>query len=159
MSTQTDSPLYSISTWQGNVIDDYGVLWVVETEDGWSSSPPVRPTLNEKSAGDGAWSGPGFYASRVINLTGKAYVPSQVEMLRAKDRIKAAVNPRTALQLRVDELHLSRVATVRMSDRVDLQDHGAHAFTWALTLVAADHRRYSPDTVTVSTTLPTTLTV
>ncbi|GIH95446.1 phage tail domain-containing protein [Planobispora siamensis] len=154
MSTPIDSPVYTLGTWQGNVVDDFGVEWVVEVEDGWSSSPPVKATIEEKTAGDGAWTGPGFYAARVINLTGKAQAPDRISMLEAKDRIKAALKPRVPIQLLVAEAHRTRTAQVRMSDRVELTDVSAHIFSWGMTITAGDPRRYDPTTTTVSTALP-----
>lgn len=154
-----ESPVYTLGdAWQAGVLDEYGTEWVCEDEDGWSSSPPVRATLEDRQADDGAWSGPGYYGSRVINLSGKARSPSRVEMLAAKDRIKASISARSLVPLRVDEAHMSRMAMVRLSDQVDTKDVSAQIFSWSLTLVAPDPRRYAVETQTATTTLPTGLT-
>jgi hypothetical protein len=150
------SPVYTLGGWQGNVRDDYQVDWVVEEEEGWSSSPPARPTQEDKSVGDGAWAGPGFYGPRVVTLTGKAVANSQLDMLAAKDRLKSAVGPRRLTRLQVDELHLSRVAMVRLTDQIALTDIGPLAFSWSMILTAPDPRRYAAAADTVSTGLPTT---
>jgi hypothetical protein len=156
--TPIESPVYTLGTWQANVADEYGAEWVCEAEDGWSCSPPVRATLEDREADDGAWSGPGYYGPRVINLSGKAHAPSRAGMLAAQERLKAAINPRTLVQLRVDEAHLSRVAMVRLSDQIDIKDVSAHIFSWSLTVVAPDPRKYAAESVTATTTLPTGLT-
>lgn len=138
-------------------MDDYGVEWVVEDESGWSSSPPVRAVVQPRANADGAWGGPGFYDARVINLTGTAIAPDRVSMLAAKDRIKSAIGPRTAVQLQVAEAHLTRVASVRLSDQIDLADRGSYVFTWSLTLTATDPRRYAAEAASATVTLPSSV--
>jgi hypothetical protein len=148
------TPVYTLGPWQGNVVDDYGVAWIVEAEDGWSSSPPIRATLAERGGADGAWAGPGYYSARVINLKGRAIAADRATMLAAKDRIKAAITARTPATLQVAEEHLTRSAQVRLSDQVDLSDQGARAFNWSLTVVAPDPRRYDANPAPASTGLP-----
>uniref|UniRef100_UPI003F49108C phage distal tail protein n=1 Tax=Nonomuraea sp. CA-251285 TaxID=3240002 RepID=UPI003F49108C len=152
------SPVYTLGDWQANVVDEHGVAWICEREEGWSSSPPVRPIVEERQASDGAWSGPGFHGPRVISLSGRAYIADQVAMLQAKDRIRGVIGPRALMQLRVDEMHLSRVASVRLTDTIELADEGAHKFSWQLTVTAPDPRRYAAVSVTETATLPATLT-
>lgn len=154
MSTPLASPVYTLGTWMGNVVDDEGVEWVVEVEDGWSSSPPVRPTLEDKTAADGAWGGPGFYGARVVNLAGRARAADRLGMVAAKDRLKAAIGPRTPTTLTVAEAHVTRYATVRLSDQIDIKDQTDQIFAWSVTVVAADPRRYGTETITETATLP-----
>lgn len=156
MSIPIASPIYTLGSWEGNVTDDHGVDWIVEAEDGWSSSPPVRATRTERPTADGAFGGPGFYGSRVINLQGRAVASARASMLAAKDRIKAAIGPRSLVALRVDEAHMARTAMVRLSDTIDLSDKGARSFAWSLTVVADDPRRYDVNSSTASTFLPST---
>jgi hypothetical protein len=148
------SPVYSLGPWSANVVDEHGVEWIVEDEQGWSSTPPVRPTSEEKTASDGAWSGPGFYGARVINLSGRAKAPDRFSMLAAKDRIKASINPRNTATLTVAEEHLTRYATVRLSDQIDLADQTAHIFSFSLTITASDPRRYGIESMTGAASLP-----
>lgn len=158
--TITATPVYTLgagdSAWQGNVTDGYSVDWIVTSEDGWSASPPVRPVKEDRVTGDGDWSGPGFYAGRVVALGGTAVAPDRVSMLWAKERIKAAAGPRALTPLQVDEAHLSRTAMVRLADQVHIADKGSLAFTWALVLAAPDPRRYSIGDIPQSTGLPAT---
>lgn len=158
MPTPIDSPVYYVGPWAANVIDDDGVEWICEVEDGWSASPPVRALVEDKTASDGAWSGPGFFGARVINLSGRARATDRLGMLAAKDRIKAAFNPRSLFTLTVAEAHLTRVATVRLSDQLDVKDQTDQIFAWSLTVVAPDPRRYAEEAVTEQATLPATLT-
>lgn len=152
------SPVYWLGTWAGNVTDDYGVEWIVEVEDGWSSSPPVRAVVQARANADGAWGGPGYFDARVINLAGTAIAPDRLTMLAAKDRLKSALGPRGTVQLIVEEAHLTRTASVRLTDQIDLSDKGSYAFAWSLTVTATDPRRYSSDSMSETATLPTGLT-
>lgn len=152
------SPVYFLGSWAGNVVDDNSVEWVVTKEEGWSSSPPVRPTIGNRAASDGAWGGPGFYGARVVNLSGRAKASSRVGMLAAKDRIKAAIGVRDPATLTVQEAHLTRIASVRLADQIELVDVTDQIFDWSLTVVATDPRRYSQFATTVTAILPVGLT-
>lgn len=154
MSVTLATPVYTLGDWQGNVTDDFGVDWVVEVEEGWSSSPPVRPTMEDRTSGDGSWAGPGFYGARIITLAGKAMAPDRVSMLWAKERLKGAAGPRSLTRLRVDEAHLSRVADVRASDQVHIADWADRSFDWSIILAAADPRRYSASPSILPAALP-----
>lgn len=148
------TPVYYLGDWAGNVTDDFGVDWIVQTEDGWSSSPPVQPTQTDKAQADGAWQGPGFYGARVINLKGTAIASDRGSMLAAKRRIKAAIGPRALTAFTVAEADLTLTSQVRLSDQIDISDKGSRGFVWSLTVVAADPRRYSADSAQPSTGLP-----
>lgn len=150
------TPIYTLGSWRGNVTDEFGVDWMVTKEDGWSSGPPVRPVQEEREAGDGDWSGPGRYGARVISLSGSAVAPDRRAMLSAKERIKAAIGPRIARDLIVEEEHLTRRARVRLTDQIALADAGARAFTWDLIVTAADPRRYALQATIGTTGLPAT---
>lgn len=158
--TALTSPVYTLgmgtaAEWQANALDPAGCAWICETEDGWSSSPPARPTQQDKTLGDGTWAGTGYYAGRLITLTGTCVAPDQIAMLNAKDAIKAAVGPWSPVTLQVDELTgLSRIAQVRLSDKIELQDKGNIAFTWQMGLFAPDPRRYQNFAVQLATGLP-----
>ncbi len=141
--TAIETPVYEIGDWAGNVRDEFGVDWIVEREEGWSSSPPVTTLTAEADATDGAFSGPGRYGSRLIILEGVAIAPNRMEMLAAQERIGAVVHPRVAARLRVTEAHMARQAWIRLADEIDITDAGAKAFRWTLTVLAADPRRYA----------------
>lgn len=160
MGTPLDSPLYTLTdaltgnVWQGNAVDDSGCAWIVETEDGWSSSSPARPTQVDKTMGDGTWTGEGFYAGRLVTLTGTCVAPSQLAMLWAKENIKSAIGPHGLATLQVEELHLTRQCQVRLNDKVELQDKGNIAFTYQMGLFAGDPRKYAMNSVSLATGLP-----
>ncbi|MBG0818251.1 fibronectin type III domain-containing protein [Planomonospora sp. ID82291] len=138
------SPVYLLGSWVGNVVDEDGVTWTVEDEDGWSSSPPVRPVGGDNDGDDGGFAGSGLYGPRVITLTGVAVARSHESMLAAKQRLAGLLHPRQSAELRVIEQVLTRRAQVRLSDQVEVADIGTHAFRWSMVLTAADPRRYGP---------------
>jgi tail protein len=163
VGVQLNSPLYTLTgpagIWRGNWRDDTGCTWTVEKEDGWSSSPPARPSQQDKTIGDGAWSGTGYYAGRVITLSGTCVAPSQLAMVMAKDAVKAAIDPHDLSVLQVAELHMTRQAQVRLSDEINLQDKGPIAFTFQVGLFAPDPRRYAANAVSLACGLPAGATV
>lgn len=143
--------------WQGNYLDDTGCAWIVTSEDGWSSSAPARPSQADKTIGDGTWAGEGFYAGRLVNLQGTCVAPDHLSMLWAKEALLAAFGPWNLTTLQVDELHLTRTAQVRLSDKIEIQDKGAWAFSFAFGLFAPDPRRYGPP-AELAVSLPSGLT-
>jgi hypothetical protein len=159
VSVPIASPVYTIgagpTAWQGNVTDDWGIDWIVESEDGWSSSPAIRALMEDKTSGDGTWNGPGAYGARVITLGGKALASDRVSMLMAKDRIRACMGPRNFVPIQVDEAHMSRMALIRQSDVLTITDSGAYAFSWSMIMTAPDPRRYATSPTTGTTGLPT----
>lgn len=159
MGSVLASPLYTVGAagglqWQGNALDDSGCSWIVQSEAGWSSSPPARPSQTARTVGDGTITDTGFYDGRLITLQGTCIAPDQITMLFAKLAIKKAVKPRNPVTLRVDELHLSRQVQVRLFDQVNIQDQGSSAFKWQIGLLAGDPRLYSVDSVSVDCPLP-----
>jgi hypothetical protein len=153
------SPLYTIGSgstaWNGNARDDSGCDWIVTNPTGWSASPPARPSQQDKTIGDGAHAGTGYYAGRLVILEGTCVAPDQVSMLWAKEAINSAFGPYDLVPLRVDELHLSRMCMVRLNDQIDPIDKGPVAFTWQFGVFAPDPRRYSVNPVSLSCGLPT----
>lgn len=156
---QLDSPLYTLGPysaplWQANALDSSGCAWICTSEDGWSASPPARPSQQAKTIGDGAWAGKGFYDGRLVTLEGTCVAPDQVSMLWAKEAVKSAIDPGDLVALQVDELHLSRTAQVRLYDKVEITDQGSVAFKWQMGLLAPDPRRYSASPQSGSCQLP-----
>ncbi|GAA4209423.1 hypothetical protein GCM10022252_75950 [Streptosporangium oxazolinicum] len=142
------SPVYRVGSWAANVRDDFGVDWIVEDAEGWTGTPPVRPTSANLGGTDGVHAGAGLYGARVVRLKGTAVAPSRMAMLAAKQRILGAVHPRRRLLLQVADALMIRQARVRLVDRVEITDETDRGFTWTVVLRAKDPRRYA----TVATT-------
>ncbi|MGW2220488.1 fibronectin type III domain-containing protein [Nonomuraea sp. NPDC001684] len=138
-----ESPVYRIGAWAGNVVDAFGVAWVVEEASGWASSPPVRPRLAALGGTDGAWAGAGLYASRLVTLSGVAVASSRSAMREAKQRLISVLEPREQGVLRVEDALRTRQARVRLSRMEPPEDMGALAFRWSFTVKATDPRRYA----------------
>ncbi|GAB2468403.1 hypothetical protein GCM10027187_40750 [Streptosporangium sandarakinum] len=135
------TPVYRLEGWTGNARDAHGVDWVVESEEGWSSTAGVLPLDAESDSADGGFSGPGTFGARMITLEGVAVAPSRAAMLAAQERITAALYPRQLGTLRVQEVGLTRQVRVRLAGQVEITDQGSTAFGWAVPLLAPDPRR------------------
>ncbi|GHE31826.1 hypothetical protein GCM10017673_38230 [Streptosporangium violaceochromogenes] len=136
------TPVYLLGAWAGNVADNDGVRWVVEEEEGWSSSAEVVGLGDDHDGDDGGFSGPGRFAGKVITLAGTAAATDHAAMARAMDRLPAVLHPDAQAELRVVEAHLTRRAMVRLSDQVRITPRGSLAFGWEFTVAADDPRRY-----------------
>ncbi|MER6830923.1 fibronectin type III domain-containing protein [Streptosporangium sp. NPDC000563] len=139
--TPLASPVYLLAGWAGNVVDDEGVRWVVEEEDGWSSSPNAEGLGADNDGDDGGFAGPGQFGPKVVTLAGVAVAPDHLRMVQAMDQLVSILHPRQVAELRVVEAHLTRRVMVRLSDDVTISPRGARAFGWELTVTADDPRR------------------
>jgi hypothetical protein len=63
-------PLYDLDGWTGNATDDYGVDWIITSEEGWSGAVDAQAAIEDRPDGDGADDAPTYEATRVITLTG-----------------------------------------------------------------------------------------
>ncbi|GAA2691803.1 fibronectin type III domain-containing protein [Nonomuraea recticatena] len=135
------TPVYRLEGWTGNARDAHGVDWVVEREEGWSSSADVLALDAESDSSDGGFSGPGTYGGRLITLEGTAVAASRREMLAAQERMTSVLYPRQLGTLRVQERERTRQARVRLDSAVEIVDRGSVAFGWVLTVKAPDPRR------------------
>ncbi|MBG0819023.1 fibronectin type III domain-containing protein [Planomonospora sp. ID82291] len=135
------TPIYRLGPWTGNARDAHGVDWVVESEEGWSSTADVLPLEAESDSTDGGFSGPGSFGARLITLEGTAVATSRAGMLAAQERLAAALYPGQLGTLRVQEQHLTRQARVRLAEEVEITDKGSVAFSWVISLMAPDPRR------------------
>ncbi|MER6830919.1 fibronectin type III domain-containing protein [Streptosporangium sp. NPDC000563] len=137
------SPVYRIGAWAGNVVDEHGVQWVVEKEEGWSGSAPVRARSRARGGMDGQISNPGLLGRRTVMLSGVAVAPSHAGMLAAQQRLVSLVSPRRVVLLRVLEAHLARQARVRLLGQVEIRPAGSRVFRWTIRLSAKDPRKYA----------------
>lgn len=156
MSIPIATPVYRLGSWEGNVLDDFGCAWVVEDEDGWSKNPPVLAVAEDRTGGDGAWTGPGQFGPRTVTLSGRCICPDHEAMLAAKDRIAGVASVRDLTDLVVEEAHLTRRAAVRLSDPADPKDQGRLVFSWSFSVTAGDPRRYAIEPETGTTPLGAT---
>ncbi|MEV7011777.1 fibronectin type III domain-containing protein [Streptosporangium sp. NPDC051022] len=136
------TPVYLLAGWAGNTRDSDGVQWVVEEEDGWSSSAEVTGLGDDQDGDDGGFAGPGRFGGKVITLSGTAVAPDRARMAQAMDRLAAILHPGQLTELRVVEEHMTRRAMVRLSDQVQITSRGSRAFGWEFTAAADDPRRY-----------------
>lgn len=153
-----DYPIYEIDGWQGNVIDDDGVEWIITGEEGWSSAADARAALVDIPDDDGAADAPTYESARTITLTGVAIAPSWLEQNRAKERLnRVAYTSRGLYPLTITEHHLTRLAYVRRSGSQKIGDRQGNAFDFVLSLVAPDPARYDSNLQTLAAGMPGTI--
>jgi hypothetical protein len=137
-------PVYTLGSWSGNVTDDNGVDWIIQDDDGWANTAPVRRNNQDRDADDGAWDAPAYYSGLDIVLTGTAVAPNQLLQNAAKDTLRGLFPDMSGLAtLTVAEVHLTRYAFVRLGAQIKIADKGPTAFVFQLPLYAPDPRRYS----------------
>jgi hypothetical protein len=56
--------------------DADGTEYLITTETGWSSSPPLRTTSTDRTGAHGAYPAPVWSGARIVDLSGKAFVQS-----------------------------------------------------------------------------------
>lgn len=148
-------PLYDLDGWTGNATDDYGVDWIVTSEEGWSSATDAQAAIENRPDDDGGDDAPTYESPRVITLTGVAIAPNWYEQNSAKDRLNpVAYRSRGLYPLTVTENHLTRMAMVRRSGAQKIADRPGNAFDWSISLVAPDPRKWSADETTATVTMP-----
>lgn len=136
-------PVFTVDGWSGNTVDDDGVEWWVTSENGWSSTPPVRVELVNRPQRDGAFDAPSFRGARVITLDGTAIAPDIGTKERARDRLAAVLADGSRLvELVVHEHLVTRRALVRLSAPTKIADTTPYTFDWSLQLTAPDPIRY-----------------
>lgn len=148
-------PVFTVDGWSGNTLDDDGVEWWVTSENGWSSTPPVRSELASRPQRDGAFDAPSFRGARVIAIEGTAIAPDPDARERAKDRLAAVLADGSRLAgLTVQERQLVRQALVRLSAETKIADATPYTFDWSVQLTAPDPIRYGVERHTAFCGLP-----
>lgn len=137
-----DTPTYHLGDWHGNAIDEWGVAWIVESEDGWSGSPPRRTSMTDRPQDDGSYGGLAYFSARTISLSGKAICETRAQMLAAKRRFAAVCSTRGPQVLYVAEADMTLQATVLPTGENKAKDTGMITFDWSLQVTAPDPRKY-----------------
>lgn len=152
---QLQQPVFEVDGWAANTVDDSGVEWWVTSEQGWTSTPPLRVTLADRPERHGAFDAPSYRGPRVITLEGTAVAPDRAAKESAKDRLAAVLaDGSTLLPLVVTEPHGIRRALVRLTAETKIADRKAGAFEFSLTMTAPDPLRYSHGLNTAACPLP-----
>jgi len=121
-----------------------GSEYVVTTEAGWSSSPPVRTTSTDRTGAHGAYPAPVWSGARIVDLGGKVFTPSWEARRQAEHRLAAlASDPARLVELRCTEETGDLTAMVARSDQTQVAiDPGGYSLSFALALRAPDPRKY-----------------
>lgn len=124
--------------------DPDGTEYLITSETGWSSSPPVRTTSVDRTGAHGAYPALVWSGARIIDLTGKAVATNWEARRRAEHRLAAlASDPARLVELRCTEETGDLTAMVARSDQTQVAiDPGGYSLSFALALRAPDPRKY-----------------
>jgi hypothetical protein len=148
-------PVFTVDSWSTNTLDDDGVEWWMTTENGWSSTPPVRLDLTNRPQRDGTFDAPSFRGARVITFEGTTIAPDPDSKERAKNRLAAVLADGSALtELTVQERLVTRRAMVRLSAETKIADNTPYTFAWSMQVTAPDPIRYGVEQHTALCGLP-----
>lgn len=152
MSILSVRPAWNVDGWSGNYIDDNGVDWVVNLDQGWFEPVEERLFDVDKPADDGCYSSPNLDSSRVITLTGYAKAPDPVTADRARNRFNALCKRGHLHQLLVEEPVVDKTAMVKRAGG-NARNTRPTQFEFQLILIAPDPRKYAAVLRSASTKL------
>jgi hypothetical protein len=134
-------------------VDDDGVLWGLDTLDGWGS-PSTTAEYTQKPRDHGAFSnGDAYLNERTVACGGIVAAPSVELRAQAEDRLCAAFAVNLTKLEVVEPGRSSRWAMVRRDGEVLTPQLSDLAFQWSAQVKAPDPRKYG-DEIAASTGLP-----
>lgn len=123
--------------------DPNGFSYTVKKSTGWMGSPPPRPDLQNKPAGNGAYSGPNYDAPRVITLDGIAQCVNRADQDLLYDTLAGLCrDPETIYTLTKQEYTRALSCGVIRSAATDIQTLPDGTLTFSIVLSAPDARKY-----------------
>ncbi|MPZ83993.1 MAG: hypothetical protein GEV28_27815 [Actinophytocola sp.] len=137
--------------------DQAGREWVIDTETGWSASPPVRTDQAQPRTGaHGGWPPRTYRDPRTIRLDGWIYSPTWEARRDAEHHLAAlCAEPGREYPLRCTEETGELLAHVTQDDTTLVTVRpGGRWLDFSLQLVAADPRKYSASEHAAETGLP-----
>lgn len=132
------------------VVDDYGVVWVMESLDGWDS-PDLPEGADARPSQDGMWDALNYFGGRTLTIGGKLAATSYADREAAEYRLRQAV-PRDRLVTFTVNENTAKWCTARRSGRLMVRPLGERVSEFSISLLAPDPRKYgtSPVTATIS---------
>lgn len=137
--------------------DPHGREWVIESETGWSSSPPTRNDQTQPRTGaHGGWPSRTYRDPRTIRLDGWIYAPTWEARRDAEHHLAAlCAEPGSEYELTCTEETGELLASVTQDDTTLVTVRpGGRWLDFSLQLVAADPRKYTAAQQTAETGLP-----
>jgi hypothetical protein len=131
--------------------DDRGVLWGVESVDGWGPTGS-SVTQTQRPRQPGAWSGGKFAKARAVTVKGGFEAPSPEAAQDALDRLAAAVSLEE-FKLAITETTSPRWATVYQTGEIIPIWVNATEVEWSFQVASDDWRKFGEPMVK-STALP-----
>ena len=133
--------------------DPDGVLWAVETVDGWGGTASTA-SQTQRPRQSGAWSGDKFAKARDVTVEGTFRAPTPDLAQAAADQLHAAVG-RQEVPLYVAEAGPARWASVYQTGETLVTWESEYEATWSFQVASDDWRKFGEE-LTATTALPST---
>jgi tail protein len=154
LSTILTYPTYTIDSWAGGVVDNFGAMWGVSSQD-VSSAPGVKLRTSEKPNGPGAYRSGSNRAAKTINLSGWCKVANRAEARTARDRLLSLFPTGAQSLLTVDDGINPKQILVELASDIKIAFTGSPwFFQWQMSLYANNGRFYDLAGQSATTTLP-----
>jgi hypothetical protein len=114
-------PVVTLGDIWWNTTDQAGVDWICENLAGWSGLPATDVAMLGRTFDHGAWSGPGWYAARDLELTGSLVASDRPTLLASLDVIAGQLAAATSgtVPLAVTDEWGTRTLEVRSAGAVE----------------------------------------
>lgn len=128
-----------------NAVDDDGVEWIVDKDEGWDTAPGPRLSMTDKPAGDGSYDGRSWLEPRTVVLSGRIIAPTRTLIDQALRTLAGIGIDGGRSTLTVTEPDRTLTAEVRLATRTDVQRRTTTSAVFQLSLIAPDPRKYGAD--------------
>lgn len=127
-------------------VDSFGVLWTVESMDGWHSAPPMRTAHQPKAQQAGSWPATGFTGERVVTLQGKTTASDTPNLEGAASRLCAVLASGGMGDLVGVSAFGALSMTVALEDAPKFNPVSDRIALWQVTVTAPDPLKYGAPT-------------
>lgn len=138
--------------------DHSGVQWILTQEKGFWGSPKTGATFSPRLQRHGAWRSPGWKIQRTISLVGRCYASDYAALRHAESRVLALLSdPTEPGSLTCYTEFGPLTCDVFLDDDIvctALDVVSEPGFEFSVQIVAPDPRKYTPEWVAMSATLP-----
>lgn len=147
-ATLDDSMVTGVVIPLNSDVDDYGVIWRMQTIDGWDS-PDLPEAAEARPSQDGMWDALNFYSGRQITIGGKLTAPSYEAREAAEYRLRQIVVRDRLVPFTVNETTPKWVSG-RRSGRLMIRPVTDTISELGINLLCPDPRKYGTDPVAAS---------
>lgn len=135
---------WTVDGWPGGQVDDNGVMWIVDHDEGWWDAPAPRVNHTDRVFGHGSYRGRAFNQSRLITLQGVMSAPVAAAADLAAQQFAAVAADGDLHELVVTDDTLGPMAClVERSGSPKFSRQNRRQATFQLELIAPDPRKHA----------------